>query len=220
MKRPFTSRSRPRAEWAHGALDAITAPQTYRNLLYLALSFPLGLAYFVGLTVAISLGAGLSVVGIGLAILVGALFAVRYLAAFERALANALLPVTLAAPADVATPSNAGPVETVRAYLGAESTWRGLAFCYLKLGLGTVAFVLLVVATVVPIALVTAPLHYQAAAIQLGPWHVDTLAEAILVVPVGVGAGVLGLLVCNAAAGVFATVAEALLDGPKSGARL
>jgi len=33
--------------------------QTYRNLTYLALSFPLRVAYFVGATIGLSTGAGL-----------------------------------------------------------------------------------------------------------------------------------------------------------------
>ncbi len=37
-------------------------PRTYGNLLYLWLGFPLGLAYFVGLTVGISAGVPLTIV--------------------------------------------------------------------------------------------------------------------------------------------------------------
>ena len=55
-------------------------PRTYGNLLYLWLGFPLGLAYFVGLTVGISTGLPLSLLWIGLAILL-----VTFLAAWGAA---------------------------------------------------------------------------------------------------------------------------------------
>ena len=52
-------------------------PRTYGSLLYLWLGFPLGLAYFVGLTVGISAGLPLTIVWIGLAILVGVAYEAR-----------------------------------------------------------------------------------------------------------------------------------------------
>ncbi|AGB14854.1 hypothetical protein Halru_0208 [Halovivax ruber XH-70] len=194
-------------------LTSLTDRQTYKNLAYLALAFPLGLAYFVGLTVGLSLGVGLAVLVIGIPLLVGVLFAARWLAAFERTLANELLDLDIAAPTDVSTAQNRTLTETVDAYLHADSTWHGVAFCYLKLALGTVAFTLLVVFIVVPAAFLTAPAHYQYSTIQLVGWEIDTLLEAILVVPIGAVVGVLGIHLLNATADVYGTIAESLLDG-------
>ena len=73
-------------------LDIIFGPatdaQTYLNLLYLLLSFPLGIAYFVFLITGLSLGAGLLVIFVGVPILIGVLFACQGLGAFERLMAG------------------------------------------------------------------------------------------------------------------------------------
>ena len=45
-----------------GLIRPIFQGRTYRHLLYLAMAFPLGLAYFVFLVTGVSLGAGLIVV--------------------------------------------------------------------------------------------------------------------------------------------------------------
>ncbi len=55
-------------------------PQTYLNLLYLLLAFPLGLAYFVFLVTGLSLGFGLIITLAGIPILVLMLVAIWALA--------------------------------------------------------------------------------------------------------------------------------------------
>src|SRR5882672_7159507 len=84
-------------------LDIIFGPatdaQTYRNLFYLLLSFPLGIAYFVFLITGISLGTGLLVIFVGVPILIGMLFACQGLGAFERGMARSLLHLGIPAPA-------------------------------------------------------------------------------------------------------------------------
>lgn len=67
----------------------LTAPfreQTYRNLLYLALAFPLGLAYFVGFVTGTALGVGLFITWVGLPILALTLAATTAVAGFEARL--------------------------------------------------------------------------------------------------------------------------------------
>src|SRR5918999_2683393 len=68
-------------------------PQSYRNLLYLALALPLGVAYVTILAVGLSAGTGLAVILVGLALLLATLFAVRAMAALERMLARNLLRI-------------------------------------------------------------------------------------------------------------------------------
>ena len=72
-------------------LGVVARGQTYKNLLYLFLAFPLGMLYFIFLTTGFALGVGLSMVVIGLGILLVMLVGVRALGAFERKLANRLL---------------------------------------------------------------------------------------------------------------------------------
>ena len=50
-------------------LGVLIDPQSYVNILYLLLSFPLGIAYFVFLVTGISLGFGLLIIWVGVPIL-------------------------------------------------------------------------------------------------------------------------------------------------------
>lgn len=66
-------------------------PQTYLNLLYLLLAFPLGLAYFIFAAVGLSLGVGLAVLVVGIPILLLVVLSALGIAAFELWLADRLL---------------------------------------------------------------------------------------------------------------------------------
>ena len=105
-------------------LRAPIEARSYGNLLYLALAFPTGLAYFVFLAVGLALGLGLSIVWIGLPIL-GLVLAVSFgLAALERQLAIRLLgaevPPMLPAPAA----AEVGVWRRLRAFLANPVTWK------------------------------------------------------------------------------------------------
>ncbi|AUX09409.1 hypothetical protein AArcSl_1781 [Halalkaliarchaeum desulfuricum] len=194
------------------AVSVIFEAQTYRNILYLALSFPLGLVYFVALTVGLSLGLGLAVLLIGIGLLVVVLLGSRVVAAFERELANVLLDVTIDSPDDISA-SGAGLPASLDARMRAASTWKGLGFLYLKFWVGIAALVALSVGVGLTLALVTAPLHYNDPNVAVtGIWTIDTLPEAIVAVPIGIIVGVLSLFVLNALAQVSAWMAKALLD--------
>ncbi len=70
-----------------GILGAVTDAQTYKNLLYLFISLPLGLVYYTLLMFGFITGLGLAVVGIGLALLMATLLmvlALNVLNAFAR----------------------------------------------------------------------------------------------------------------------------------------
>jgi uncharacterized membrane protein (Fun14 family) len=158
----------------------VARPGTYGNLLYLLLSFPLGLAYFVLLTTGISLGIGLYLIVVGLPLLVMVLMLWRQMVKLERLQAKWLLgqetrpePILRWAGAKRAWP-------WFRARLSSSLTWRGLGFLFLKLPLGLVAFVLLVVMLTVSAALVALPFLHQHGLVQVddlslvmieGPWQ-------------------------------------------------
>ncbi len=71
--------------------SVVIEPQSYLNILYLLLSFPLGIAYFVFLVTGISLGFGLAIIWLGIPILALVLAASWVLYQFERLLAIHLL---------------------------------------------------------------------------------------------------------------------------------
>ena len=72
-------------------LCAPIEPRSYANLLFLAMAFPLGLAYFIFLVVGLSLGVGLLIIWVGIPILALVLAGSWLLAAMERQLAIHLL---------------------------------------------------------------------------------------------------------------------------------
>src|SRR4051812_35242202 len=108
--------------------------QSYRNLLYLALALPLGVAYVAVLAAGLSAGAGLAVILVGLAILLATLFALRGGGGGERARARGLLraptPPPIEGGIDVAWP------QRVQLWLRDPVTWKSLVFLLAKLPMG------------------------------------------------------------------------------------
>lgn len=200
-------------------VGVVTDTQTYRNLLYLTLAFPLGLAYYMLLTIGFTLGIGLSVILVGLGVLLGTVIGLRYIAAFERKLANALLGTTIPEPNDVESDRD-GIIAAIKAYLGARSTWTGLAFVALKFWFGILAFVLLVAFLGTGIELLVLPVFPGGVLnVQVGEWvvaeSIETTTHRLAAVPVGAVVVVVSFHVLNAVAGVSASVASSLL-GPSS----
>jgi hypothetical protein len=195
----------------------VTDGQTYRNLLYLVLAFPLGVAYYVVLTVGFALGLGLSVLLIGLGVLFVTVVGVRGIASFERGLANRLLRTEIPAPDDVKRDGD-GPLAYARAYLRAGSTWRGLGFVFLKFWIGILSFVLLVSFLGTAVELLLLPVVPDGALnVQVFGWEVPdtfgTPTRRAIAVPIGAALAVAALHVLNAFAEANASIASSLLGG-------
>ncbi len=191
--------------------------QTYKNLLYLLLAFPLGIAYYIILTVGFTVGLGLSVLVVGLGVLLATVIGLRYLASFERSLANTLLGTNIPRPDDVEKASE-GIVGTAKAYLQASSTWRGLGFVALKFPIGVLSFVLLVTFLGTAVELLLIPLFPGGVFnVEVAGWVVaeivDTTTEQAIAVPVGAILVLLALHILNAFARANASIASSLL-GP------
>mgnify|MGYP000091377830 FL=1 len=196
-------------------LGVVTDTQTYRNLLYLVLAFPLGLFYYTVLMLGLTLGLGLSILVVGLGILLATVIGLRYIAAFERGLANRLLGTAIADPDDLER-AGEGTVATAKAYLRASSTWRGLGFVLVKFWLGILAFVLLVSLLGTGIELAVLPLYPEGVFnVQVAGWRVaasiETTTQRALAVPAGVVLVLLAFHVLNAVARVNASIASSLL---------
>ena len=199
--------------------------RTYRHLLYLLIAVPLAVVYSGFVSFALVFGLLFSVVLVGIGILAAAVIGSRLVAGLERWQANRLLGTDLVAPDDLpaaADDGSAGAVATVRAYLAAPSTWRGLGFLSLKLWLVVLAFAPLYV-FVSAFPLLAAPVRYPYAP-EFGElngeplvWSVDTAPEAAL----AAGLGLVGLLIAlhltNLIAGGARLMAVALL-GDEAGA--
>jgi len=216
--------------------------QTYVNLLYLSLLFPVGLVYFVGFTVGFSLGLGLSVLLVGVVLIVALLVLTRELTALERFVADRALVVDVAA-GSADQPPLSEPVDHVKYVFTSRSTWTGLAYLVSKFVLGVGAFTLLVSLGSISLSLVTVPLYYDNVRFGVQPlsgemsarpsvefalqtweigltipfrvttWYVTTLPEALAVSAVGAVAVLASLHVCNLAARATGWYTAVLLGG-------
>jgi hypothetical protein len=206
--------------------------QTYRNLLYLALAFPLGIGYFTGLVTGGALGVGLLITLVGLPILLVTLSATTLAATLEAWLARTLVGVEASVPAvlrestldeGLVLPGD-GFVDAVRHLLTAPSTWTSVLLVLSKFAFGIVSFVALVTTGAITVTMVAAPLVYDSANVSLGlmrettlgaysvgPWVIDTLPEALVVAAGGLVFAMLALNLLNLLAGVQARYTAALL---------
>ncbi len=195
-------------------LRAPIEPRSYGNLLYLALAFPTGLAYFVFLAVGLSLGAGLAIVWIGLPIL-GLVLAMSFgLAALERQLAIHLLGAEVP---PMAPPPTAGATvwQRVRAFLANPVTWKGMGYLAVKLPFGLVSFVLLVTLVSVAGALLATPFVYPWAPIEISGWAVDSLGPALACGLLGAALALVSINLFNLLAAGWRELASRLLGSPR-----
>ncbi|HVT57908.1 MAG TPA: sensor domain-containing protein [Thermoanaerobaculia bacterium] len=194
--------------------SVVVEARSYGNLLFLLLSFPLGLVYFVFLSVGISLGLGLVIVWIGIPLLALVLLVSRGLVLLERWLATYLLGAALppAGPdADAQPSAPPGVARQVISFLSNPVTWKGLAYLGLKLPLGVVTFCLCVTLLALSAGFLATPFLYGEFDIRFGPWWIDTLPQALAVAAFGLLLGLLSLHACNAMAWLWRQLAIGLL---------
>jgi hypothetical protein len=187
-------------------------PQTYKNLLYLLLAFPLGIAYFTWLVTGSSLGVSLLITWVGLPILVLTLSGATVAAGIEARLAESLVGVDASVPSflsefhvedGLALPGD-GFIEAIKQLVTAPSTWTSVVLLVTKFVAGIVSFVAVVTSGSIAAVLLAAPFIYNDAAVSfgaagpaatsnytVGSWTVSTLPEALAVA----GAGVIFVLV-------------------------
>jgi Putative sensor len=204
--------ARAEAMRSEGFFSVVADRQSYWRVLYLVLSYPLGLFYFVFLLTGIALGAGLIIIGIGILILALTLTACRKLAAFERELAVRWLGIEIPPASPEAAPA-AGFWQRFKARLADPATWKSLAFLFAKFPFGVFAFVITVVLTSVTLGLLTAPLAFRFGSIDSGPWPSGTAEAALLCSVLGAGLGVVSLHILNRVALLWGVFARWMLGG-------
>jgi hypothetical protein len=136
------------------------ASSTRGNIVFLLLSFPLGLISFLIAVIGLSVGLGTLVIWIGLPILFATLFIIRGMAEVERRMASSLLrkPMPYRLPAPSEAPS--GFLHRFGRMLSDPYTWTSTIYMLLKLPLGILSFVLTLTLSVASAALVLFPLGY------------------------------------------------------------
>jgi signal transduction histidine kinase len=190
-----------------------TEPQSYRNLLYLALALPLGIAYVTVLVAGLSLGAGLAVILVGLAVLIATLFAVRGLAAVERALAGRLLRIAIHPPIEGGIDISWRP--RVQAWLRDPVTWKSLVYLLGKLPMGIVAAAAITLLGFTALVLALLPALVLFTPVIFFGWEIADPLTALLAVPAGVVLVLACLHLFNGLAWLYGVCARVML-GPSS----
>jgi hypothetical protein len=184
--------------------------QTYLNVSYLLLAFPLGLFYFAFLVAGLSLGIGLTMIWIGIPILLLMFAAWWSLAAFERRLTIRLLHIDIP-PMSGERVSEQGVWAWFNLRLRNPVTWKSLLYLLLKFPLGVASFVFSVACIAVSGALLTAPLTYPYHVLRIGLWQISTLGEALIAVVLGAVVGLVSLHLMNKLACVWGRFAVQML---------
>ncbi len=200
----------------------IARGQTYLNLLYVLLAFPLGLFYFVFLVTGLSVGIGTIIVWVGLVILALVMAAWWLFVLFERQLAVGLLRVEM----DPLETPNTREAQTtwkkIGAYLGNPVTWKGLLYLFLKFPLGLAIFIVSCVAISLTAYFITAPVTYT----FINPevwftyntfWRIDTLSDAMIALVIGAVMLFVTLHLVNGLAWISGWLAKVLLGNPVRG---
>ena len=195
-----------------GFFGVIADPQSYLNIVYLLLAFPLGTFYFIFLVTGLSLGLGLSITVIGLPLLALVLVGSRVLCRFERGLVTALLKESIPHRPILHRPeSTKGLWARLKTLLLDKTTWTGTLYLLLQFPLGVISFTIVVSLISAALALIGAPIIYAYADIDLFIWYVDTLPEAFALTLIGVVWLFLSMYVINGMAFVMGRMARALL---------
>ncbi len=170
------------------------------NLIYLLLSLPIGILYFVVLITGFSLGAGLLITLVGIPILVAMIFVTYILGDLDRKMTSLLLGVNIAKPE--ARPSND---DSARAILVAQvkslQFWKELGYLLLKMPLGVISFTIAIVLVAVSLGFIAAPfiLTYapQAQMMLWNGFEIDTMQRAVVTAVVGLGLGAISVVLIN-----------------------
>jgi len=173
------------------------------NLLYLLLSLPLGILYFVILVTGFSLGAGLAITLVGIPLLVAMIFVTYIMGDLDRKLTSLFLGVQIAKPE--ARPSEKDTASAILvAQLKSLQFWKELGYLLFKLPLGVISFTIVIVFISVSLALIASPFiitYFPDAQMML--WNgmeIDTMQEAVVTSVVGLILGAVSVLSVNGVA--------------------
>jgi len=223
---------------ADAALRLLRARRTYLRILFLLLTFPLGAIYFALIITLLSSGAGLSIVGLGLGILVltearsetgpsrprrpwlravtRAIARVMvgwiYVGRFERELAIRLLDAEVR-PFSVPDAQLLTTWQQLMRTLGEATTWKSLAYLLLKFPLGVVTFALTLVLLSVSVGIAVWPVGYV---FGVRPASTMPFVAVILVSMIGIVLVIASIALLNGVGWLWARFAEQMLGVDES----
>lgn len=194
--------------------------QTYLNLLYLVLAFPLGVFYFVFLVTGLALGFSLLIIWVGLVILVAVVGGWWVFAQFERQMAIRLLHESIP-PMSSGQPEKPGILPQLKQLISNPVTWKALVYLFARFPLGILALVALTTLFGVSGVFLSAPIVIQYMPIGIFYTNgypaliVDQPAEAALAFLIGLVIFLISLHLLNGLAWVFGRFARLMLGDPQ-----
>jgi len=207
---PAASRPDPIAQFLLAPFQA----RSYTGLIYLLLSFPLGIFHFIFLVTGLSVGIGMLITVLGLPIVGLTLLGSWWLAAMERQIAIGLLGAKIPPMGPTPFRSGQGFRHDLEQFLSNRVTWSGMLFLAVKFPLGIFSFVAAVTLIALSMSFLLVPFLYPLSFIEWDGvllWWVDTPAEAGLCFLVGLLFTYASLLLLNGLAAFWKVLAVALL---------
>jgi signal transduction histidine kinase len=184
--------------------------QTYRNILYLFASFPLGTFYFITLIAGLSAGLGSVIAGVGIPILGACIVAWWWMAAFERQLAIWWLRIDIG-PMYRPRPRGLTPWRWMRHHLGSSVTWTSLLYLLAKFPLSLLSFLLGLALTVLSSYLIFSPVPILIDASLGNPNSESALVGTCFLTALGLGVALVSLHLLNGLAVVSGRFARLML---------
>ncbi len=193
----------------------VIAPRTYLRATRLLLMFPLGLAYFVGLVVALSVGGALIWTIVGPLVLIPTLYLTRWAGDAEAWITRKVALIELRRP-----PTAIELGQSFRSQLWTRlidrNTWTGLVYLIVQFPVGLGMFVGLVVASTVAGAFVGAPLliAFTDVEVHIFGWsasEVSAWREGPVLVPIGLMIFLVEVHLVNAFSALHAMYARFML---------
>lgn len=181
----------------------------FPNLIYLLLSLPLGILYFVILITGFSLGTGLVITLVGIPILVAMIFVTYILGDLDRTLTSKLLDVKIGKPE--ARPSNNDSASSILvAQLKSMQFWKELVYLLLKMPLGIISFTFAILFVTVSLAFILTPFIYtyvpDAQIMLWNGFEIDTMQRAIATSVVGLILSPISILLINGFASMMGSL--------------
>jgi len=139
--------------------NVIIKKQTYLNLVYLLIAFPLGTFYFTFLVTGYALGLGLVITLIGIPILILMTALTYWFGLFERGLSSTLLNIEIKQMSNNAIKEKTFWKKLLK-HLSNSATWKSLAYLMIKFPLGILSFTLVVTFISVSLSLIATPIIY------------------------------------------------------------
>lgn len=159
--------------------------RVFRRAAYLLLALPLGVLWFTLIVTLVSTGIGLAITLIGIPVLIGTVYAMRWMAQAERGMVRGMLGRDVEVHYRTSDDPRWWPAFQAR--LADPQTWKDLVYLVVQLPLGIVWFTLTVVFISVPVTLLGAPLYFYAVpdGVDVGVWNIDTVGGAVALMLLG-----------------------------------